>query len=115
MELTPLESDLIGDLAQDDFDLYEVFEFVRLHHGRDEPQVRSIGRALLASWIARGWLGLAQEGGDAQQPGAASQIGDVLTFIDRAGTLGTEFRGAETKVRLTDRARADVKWLGPAT
>ena len=39
MELTRLETGLLGDMAQDDHALYEVFDFVRLHH----PDARSSG------------------------------------------------------------------------
>jgi hypothetical protein len=115
MELTPLEADLLGDMAQDDYELFEIFQFVRHHHGHHEARVRSIGRGLLASWIARGWLGLAQSDPGVGPANAVSDIRVVLTLVDRAGTLGAKFPGADTRLRLTEQARADVEWLGPAT
>jgi len=81
----------------------------------DEADVRRIGRGLLASWSARGWVGLAVDHPSLQPPEAASDIGAVLTLIDRAQTLGAKFPGSDTRFRLTEQARADVEWLGPAT
>jgi hypothetical protein len=49
MVLTRLEEDLLGDIAQADHALREVFELVRLHHGREPATVRRIGRELLTS------------------------------------------------------------------
>ena len=115
MTLTPLESDLLGDMAQDDHDLFEVFQFVRLHHGHDEAQVRQVGRALLASWIARGWLALAEDASVHDRSDAPSNISAVLKLVDQAETLGADFPGANTRLRLTGQARADVEWLGAAT
>ena len=115
MELTPLESDLLGDLAQDDHRLFEVFQFVRHHHGEDETSVRSIGRQLLETWIERGWLSLAPHDSIGRRADSASDIGQLLTFVDGAETLKGDFPGADTGLRLTDQARADVEWLGRAT
>jgi hypothetical protein len=43
VELSQLETDLLGDMAQDDHCLFEVFQFVRLHHGlRCYPCPRSV-------------------------------------------------------------------------
>ena len=45
MSLTPLEADFLGDLAQDDYDLWELFQFVRLHNPEDEDRGLARGRA----------------------------------------------------------------------
>ena len=114
MELTTLEQDLLGDMAQDDHCLFEVFQFVRLHHGEQLAVVRLVGRQLLASWIARGWLQTVDGpvGPTNTRPVAISQ---VLELVDRAETLDAAFLGAETRLRLTEQAYADVEWLSRAS
>jgi hypothetical protein len=110
MVLTPLEEDFLGDMAQDDHALREVFAFVRLHHGDDPATIRRVGRELVASWYERGWLRVVDKPPDwpAYQ---AQSIAEVLRLIDEAESLGGEFRGAETWLRLTDQAFQDVEWL----
>jgi len=115
MELTPLETDFLGDLAQDDHQLFEVFQFVRHHHGHEASRVRAIGRALLASWIARGWLTVVSADHGAVPPSAATDIAHIIELVDRAATLDGEFPGSDTWLRLTEQASADVEWIGPAT
>lgn len=57
MKLSTLEADFIGDLAQDSHGLWEVFEFVRLHHpALNEGEVYEYGCTLVRSWASRGWL-----------------------------------------------------------
>jgi hypothetical protein len=83
MNLSPLENDLLGDLAQDDHSLYEMFEFVRLHHPALEDQgVLAMGRALVSSWVERNWLELA---GDGAMWGSARTVTDLVPIIDRLG------------------------------
>lgn len=114
MVLTPLEVDFLGDLAQDDHALREVFEFVRLHHGDEPTEVRRVGRELLASWYARGWLQVVNKPPD--WPGyQAASIHEVLRLVDEAESLGVEFRGADTWLGLTDQAFRDVEWLQRAS
>jgi len=52
MSLTPLEADFLGDLAQDDYDLWELFQFVRLHHPEAGDGGLAPSRELLSSWLA---------------------------------------------------------------
>ena len=109
MELTSLESDLIGDLAQDDHSLYEVFEFVRLHHpDLDAPSVLATGRELVAKWVGRGWLALA---GDGAMWGAAHSIGDLVPIIDRLGEDATRYFVGSPWLRLAPQAYVDIEWL----
>jgi hypothetical protein len=114
MVLTPLEEDFLGDLAQDDHALREVFAFVRRHHGDESTAVRRIGRELLASWHVRDWLRVVNKPPD--WPGyQAASIAEVLQLIDAAESLGVEFRGADTWLGLTEQAFRDVEWLQRAS
>jgi hypothetical protein len=114
MELTALEQDLLGDLAEDDHALREIFEFVRLHHGSHPATVRRLGSELLATWNARGWLEIVDKLPD--WPGyMAASMDEVLTLVDAAESLGVDFRGAGTWLRLTPQAYADVEWLSRAS
>jgi hypothetical protein len=114
MVLTRLEEDLLGDMAQDDHALREVFEFVRLHHGNDPEDVRRLGRELLSSWDSRGWITVVPK--PPSWPGyQASSIAEVLQLVDEAGSLGVDFRGAETWLGLTEQAFHDVEWIAPSS
>ena len=112
MELSLLEKDLLGDLAQDDHQLYEVFEFVRLHHPElSEDGVLSTGRALVAAWVQHGWLALA---GDGAMWGAAHSVADLVPIIDRLGPAATRYFEGSPWLSLAPRAYADIEWLKPA-
>jgi hypothetical protein len=53
----PLEADFSGDLAEDTHGLWEVFEFVRLHHpDLSGQQVFERGRDYITRWIDAGWI-----------------------------------------------------------
>ena len=53
----PLKADFFGDLAEDTHGLWEVFEFVRLHHpDLSEQQVFERGRDYITRWIDAGWI-----------------------------------------------------------
>jgi hypothetical protein len=55
MQIDPIETDILGDMAQDDHSLYEIFEFVRGHHpDAFDTEVFATGRQILANWIQRG-------------------------------------------------------------
>ncbi len=109
MHLTPLETDLLGDMAEDDHGLWEVFEFVRLHHpNAADGEVFKIGRDLLATWIDRGWLRLA---GEVPKWGLAQAMTDVLPIVDKHGIEATRHFDGAPWLDLAPRAYADVKWL----
>ena len=114
MVLSPLEEDLLGDMSQDDHELREVFEFVRRHHGDDPSTVRQVGRELLTTWNARRWLSVIDR--PPAWPGyQAAGIDEVVRLVDKADSLGVDFRGAATWLRLTPQAYRDVEWLSPAS
>src|ERR1700704_4384459 len=108
MILSQLEEDLLGDISQDDHALREVFEFVRLHHGDDPATVRRIGRELLTTWNARGWLSIIDK--PPSWPGyQATSIEEVLRLVDEAKSLGVDFRGADTWLGLTPQGVHDAE------
>ena len=107
--LTALESDLLGDLSQDDHALHEIFEFVRLHRpGLEPPAVCRTGRELLQAWLGRRWLGLSLQNGP---PPAVMQLDDLLPFIDRCGLDVIRASSQEPWLCLSDQAYVDVPWL----
>ena len=115
MNLTALELDLLGDMAQDDHAAREVVEFVRRHHGDDPATVKGITRDLLATWYARGWIAIADG-----PPGAftyrAADIPELVELVADADLLGRpDWAGADTWLRLTAQAHADQPWTAPAS
>jgi hypothetical protein len=111
MELSQLESDLIGDLAQDWHGLWEVFEFVRAHYpGSSEREVFSRGRELVASWLSRGWLRVAA---DLKSRTEISK-GALLQLIDRLGPKAMAASDELPWIDLNEQAFRDVSLLPKA-
>jgi hypothetical protein len=110
MDLSPLEDDLLGDLAQDRHGIWEVFEFVRLHYpDAREPEVGVRGHDLITQWLARGWLQAEREDGTPLD----------VTVLEQA--IGPDLQRHQTGpvpnapwLALTARAKIDVPWIGPA-
>jgi len=92
MSLTPLESDFLGDLAQDDYDLWELFEFVRLHHPEDADRGLARGRELLAGWLSKGWIEDAHGNLDAQ---------GILESLDSLGAKGADYAIQSPRLHLS--------------
>jgi hypothetical protein len=110
VELSRLEEDLIGDLAQDDHALYEVFFFVR-HHAGDEPDERTIlplGRVLLDSWIQRGWLAIAP---NPSETARIDQVAQIIPLVDSLGETATQYFVGAPWLRLGKKAYEDLPWL----
>lgn len=111
MQLSPLEADFLGDLAQDDHALYEVFHFVRHHHPTaDDTEVLRRGRELVSTWLGRGWLVVVAE--DLAEPATATEV--LLALIDQHGTAGTYHFDGAPRLALGPAAYRDVEWIGPA-
>jgi len=109
MQIDAIETDILGDLAQDDHSLYEIFEFVRGHHPQaSDTEVLATGRQILANWVQRGWLQLAGEGA---MWGAAKSLADLLPLVDRLGTAATRFFVGSPWLRLTTKAASALSWL----
>lgn len=111
MQLSPLEADFLGDLAQDDHALYEVFHFVRHHYPMaDDREVLRRGRELVATWLERGWLAIIPEA--AAEPVPATD--GLLVLIDEHGSAGTYYFDGAPRLVLGPAAYRDVEWVGPA-
>jgi hypothetical protein len=105
MKLSRLEEDLVGDLAQDDHGLWEVFQFVRLHSpSLTDEEVFQAGRDLIASWSERGWLEVV----DASGVGAASSL---VGLVDQLGQKALEASEAAPLLRLSKVGRSAIDWL----
>ena len=92
MSLSPLEADFLGDLSQDDYDLWELFQFVRLHHPADADRGLARGRKLLAGWLAKGWIEDADGNLDAE---------GILKGLDGLGASGADFALQSPRLHLT--------------
>jgi len=105
MSLTPLEADFLGDLAQDDYDLWELFQFVRLHHPEDADGGLARGRELLATWLAKGWIEDALGNLDAQ---------GILASLDQLGAKGADYSDRSPRLHLSRLGHAVVVADGAA-
>jgi hypothetical protein len=85
IKLSRLEEEVVGDLAQADHALWEVFGFVRFHSlGLNETEVFQTGRDLIASWSDRGWL----ESVDSS--GAPAGVPSLVALVDQLGRQALE-------------------------
>ena len=108
LELTPVEQDLLGELARDDHGVAEVRSFVQLHRPElDDMGLRAHTCDLLLSWSDRGWLEIAPSPlGPAGLPTVAALRSALLLPEPR-----DDDRLERTWVRLAPAAYADVSWL----
>ena len=113
MELSSLESDLIGDLAQDSHGLWEIFEFIKLHHPESSEQaIFNRGREIIASWLARGWLSLPA---DPKLRGGVTSENELLSLINHLGKKVMVASDELPWVDLSEKAFHDVVWLRKKT
>jgi len=105
MEMSKLEIDFFGDIAQAPHDLWEVYQFVRYHHpGASEKQVLRIGRELLTKWVERGWLRAFPEMGAL---GPVLSGDEILTFIDKVGAQAATPQRKTIRLDLTEKAHRE--------
>ena len=109
--LTPLESEILGEMAWDSHLVGEIMGFVR--SSMPYPSDYSVFREtyeLLDKWIERGWLDLGKQPHDCE---GISTIQDVLPYLERHGPSLTspESDVPLPEVDLTDKAFLDVEWL----
>ncbi len=99
-ELSNVEFDFLGDLCGDDHDLWEIFQFVRLHEPElSERAVAMRGRDILISWLERGWIQITDS--DAALMSTARLIG---LLEERADSAADYFDYAPC-IRITDTGR----------
>jgi hypothetical protein len=108
MQLSPVETSMLVDMAQDTHQLYEVYAFVRHEHPElSEIEVVNAGRELLQSWVKRGWLRAFQS-----RTSSALMSGDeLLAAVDSLGPHATDPTRGVIVLELAERAAVDVDWL----
>src|SRR5215469_15398252 len=110
MKLSHLEEDLIGDLAQDDHEFWEVFGFVRRHHpNADNSEVLRLGRDLIESWNSREWIEVIGDQGVVLSGPALAGVLKRMTSAEPSSPEGG------FKLILKKKAYAEVPWLASAT
>jgi hypothetical protein len=108
MHLSDVEEDLLGDLAQDSHELWEVYTFVRLHNPRmSDDEVVAYGRKLVATWLNRCWLEAVKSRDDRSPLTAIA----VLATVDALGKGALDPYRATTLFNLSRQAFEDVPWL----
>ena len=97
------EVDFFGDLAGDTHGLWEVFEFVRLHHpDLSDEQVFESGRQYLADWIGAGWIRVS----DAPlHPSTITSLSQIPAFLQRHGSAVTRYLENSPSIDITEEAQ----------
>ena len=109
--LSPLEADILGDMAWDAHGIGELAGFIRAASPEaSDVEVFGQTRALLANWIERGWLDIGPA--DRERVGLRD-ITELLPFLDRLGPsiLSVQSSDPLPEVDLTEQAFQDVEWL----
>jgi hypothetical protein len=101
--LDPCEVDFFGDLAGDTHGLWEVFEFVRLHHSDlSDKQVFERGRQYLADWIDAGWIRVS----DAPlHPSTITSLAQIPAFLQRHGPAAIRYLENSPSIDITEEAQ----------
>jgi hypothetical protein len=112
MNLSAVESDLLGDLAQDTHGIWEVFEFVRLHNSTaSEAETFETGLALLRGWVERGWLSVSST---PLYPSSIRTPSEALSWLDRTGPSAIRYVPDAPSIDLSAKAIADNPWVAGA-
>jgi hypothetical protein len=112
MQLSKLEEDVLGDLAEDAYELWEIFTFVRCHHpGLQKAEVIHRGRELIEAWMDRGWLQASRSRDDDEKLSRS----EVFAIFDSLGPQVVDPLRATILLNLTDRAAHDVEWIRQPT
>jgi hypothetical protein len=99
----PCEVDFFGDLAGDTHVLWEVFEFVRLHHSDlSDEQVFERGRQYLADWIAAGWIRVSDT---PLHPSTITSLAQIPEFLQRHGSAVTGYLDNSPSIDITEEAQ----------
>ena len=97
------EVDFFGELAGDTHGLWEVFEFVRLHHpDLSDEQVFERGQEYITRWIDSGWIRVS----DAPlHPSSASDPAGLLAFLSEHGMAATRYLEDSPSIDITEEAQ----------
>lgn len=105
MELSKLETDFLTDLIDDTYDVWELYQFVRLHHpGKADSETARIGYGLLEKWAERGWLNFYREK-------EVLSNKEALETISRMGVNAVDPEKNSIKLDVTEKVFKDVAWL----
>ena len=98
----PLEADFFGDMAEETHGLWEVFEFVRLHHPKlSDQQVFTRGRDYITRWIESGWIRIS----DAPiHPSTITSLTQAMNFLQQHGSAATRYLENSPSIDPTDEA-----------
>ena len=111
IQLSPLEQDILGDMASDSHGVGELVGFIRSANPfLNNTEIFQELCDLLDRWIARGWLQLRPS---LAHPTDLTSIDQLLPFLNRVGPDAMDIHSntALPEVDLTDQAFVDVEWL----
>lgn len=98
----PCEADFFGDLAEDTHGVWEVFEFVRLHHtGLSAEQVAERGRDYITRWIQNGWIRISAS---PLHPSSITTLPQLSEFLERHGSAATRYLDDSPSIDPTEEA-----------
>jgi hypothetical protein len=109
--LTPCEFDFLGDLCQDDHQIWEIFGFVRRHHkSLSEQEVFQLGQKLLLDWFQRGWIRVVD-----RKPNGYDKInwGDLTKLFEEIGAAATHQFDSTWWVEITAKGKEIYKSSKP--
>ena len=98
-----LEADFFGDLAEDTHGVWEVFEFVRLHHSElTDEEIFELGYDYIARWLRTGWIRVS----DAPlHPTTVKTPAELLHFLQVRGLAATQHCENAPSLDITDEAK----------
>ena len=111
ISLTPLESDILGDMASDSHNVGELVGFIRSDnpHFTDSDIFRDLIN-LLSTWIDRGWLSVVAKPSYGQP---MASVAELIPYLEHHGVaaVAVESDIKLPEVDLTKQAFLDVEWL----
>lgn len=97
-----LEADFFGDLAEGTHGIWEVFEFVRLHHPRlTNVQVFERGQDYITRWIQEGWIRVSAA---PLHPSSITTLPQLLEFLQQQGAAATRYLDDSPSIEPTQKA-----------
>jgi hypothetical protein len=98
-----LEADFFGDLAEETHGLWEVFEFMRLHHPPlSDQQVFERGRDYIRRWIDAGWVRISDS---PLYPSTIGSLSEALEFLQQHGPAATRYLENSPSIDITEEAQ----------
>ena len=108
ISLSTFEEDVIGDLAQDSHELWELYAFARNHYEKaSDEEILKRGNELLSVWVERGWL----KAFESRSSLVAIEPKQLLIDVHELGQAAVDPKKGSILLALTDRASSDIEWL----